>query len=244
MRRRYREKKAQERANAVSDENKYSSVVELPAEPEVISNSFTESSLADDNTYSDVVEQPVEPEEIIENNSSSHSSEEVKNIIRDYIFQYLGIENTPYPHNYSLDNENVNVWQLATDFEKNTGVKLNDSQIKRCKTVGAFVSMCYSVFVLSSNAKLDNLVFASDSNNGNLRLYSEVVDIIADKLGVEPYEVTLEADIRDDLGADSLDAMELIMAFEHEFGISIPEEIAEKVQTVEDIMIMLQSYGL
>jgi len=60
----------------------------------------------------------------------------------------------------------------------------------------------------------------------------KVVSIIVDKLGVEQSEVTNEASFTNDLGADSLDTVELIMEFEKEFNISIPDEQAETITTV------------
>ncbi len=60
----------------------------------------------------------------------------------------------------------------------------------------------------------------------------KVVSIIVDKLGVEESEVTNEASFTNDLGADSLDTVELIMEFEKEFNLSIPDEEAEKIETV------------
>ena len=62
---------------------------------------------------------------------------------------------------------------------------------------------------------------------------SKVQKIIVDKLGVEESEVTPTASFTNDLGADSLDTVELIMEFEKEFGISIPDDQAEKIQTKE-----------
>lgn len=62
----------------------------------------------------------------------------------------------------------------------------------------------------------------------------KVVAIIVDKLGVEASEVTLEASFTNDLGADSLDTVELIMEFEKEFNIAIPDDQAEKIGTVGD----------
>ncbi|RKY90009.1 acyl carrier protein [candidate division KSB1 bacterium] len=59
-----------------------------------------------------------------------------------------------------------------------------------------------------------------------------VKEIIVEQLGVDPGEVTNEASFIDDLGADSLDTVELVMAFEEEFGIEIPDEDAEKLVTV------------
>ena len=61
---------------------------------------------------------------------------------------------------------------------------------------------------------------------------NKVKAIIVDKLGVEESEVTHEASFTNDLGADSLDTVELIMEFEKEFDISIPDDQAEKIQTV------------
>jgi len=63
---------------------------------------------------------------------------------------------------------------------------------------------------------------------------ARVKDLIADSLGVNPTEVKPEASFIDDLGADSLDIVELVMAIEKEFGIEIPDEDAEKISTVQD----------
>ena len=62
----------------------------------------------------------------------------------------------------------------------------------------------------------------------------KITEIIVEQLGVKPEEVTPEASFVDDLGADSLDTVELVMALEEEFGIEIPDEDAEKIQTVGD----------
>ena len=69
---------------------------------------------------------------------------------------------------------------------------------------------------------------------------SRVRDIIVNELGVEPSKVTMEASFVEDLGADSLDTVELVMAFEEEFGIEIPDEDAEKMETVGDAMKYLE----
>lgn len=65
-------------------------------------------------------------------------------------------------------------------------------------------------------------------------LYQKVKDIIVNQLGVEEDDVTPEASFLDDLGADSLDIVELIMALEEEFDLEIPDEDAEKIATVGD----------
>jgi acyl carrier protein len=69
----------------------------------------------------------------------------------------------------------------------------------------------------------------------------KVIDIIVDKLGVERAEVTPEAVFVDDLGADSLDLVELIMAMEEEFGMEIADEDAEKLRTVQDVISFVKA---
>ncbi|MFQ5585268.1 MAG: acyl carrier protein [Thermodesulfobacteriota bacterium] len=63
---------------------------------------------------------------------------------------------------------------------------------------------------------------------------NKVKKIIVDQLGVSEDEVTEQASFVDDLGADSLDTVEMVMAFEEEFGIEIPDEDAEKIRVVKD----------
>ena len=70
---------------------------------------------------------------------------------------------------------------------------------------------------------------------------SKVQKIIVDKLGVEESEVVETASFTNDLGADSLDTVELIMEFEKEFGISIPDDQAEKIQTVGDAIAYIEN---
>ena len=65
---------------------------------------------------------------------------------------------------------------------------------------------------------------------------SKVKAIIVDKLGVEESQVTLDASFTADLNADSLDTVELIMEFEKEFGVSIPDEDTSKINTVKDVV--------
>ncbi len=71
---------------------------------------------------------------------------------------------------------------------------------------------------------------------------SKVVNIIVDKLGVEESEVTNEASFTNDLGADSLDTVELIMEFEKEFNLSIPDEEAEKIETVGNAVSYIEDH--
>ncbi len=69
---------------------------------------------------------------------------------------------------------------------------------------------------------------------------NKVKEIIIDKLGLEESEVTTEASFANDLGADSLDTVELIMEFEKEFNISIPDQDAEKISTVGEAIKYIQ----
>ena len=71
---------------------------------------------------------------------------------------------------------------------------------------------------------------------------TKVVGIIVDKLGVEESEVTNEASFTNDLGADSLDTVELIMEFEKEFNLSIPDEEAEKIETVGNAVTYIEEH--
>ncbi len=70
---------------------------------------------------------------------------------------------------------------------------------------------------------------------------TRVVAIIVDKLGVEETEVVNEASFTNDLGADSLDTVELIMEFEKEFNIAIPDDQAENIQTVGDAITYIEA---
>jgi acyl carrier protein len=71
----------------------------------------------------------------------------------------------------------------------------------------------------------------------------KVKDIIVEQLGVDPEKVKAEASFIDDLGADSLDIVELVMAMEEEFDLEIPDEDAEKLKTVNDVQSYLTTKG-
>ena len=71
--------------------------------------------------------------------------------------------------------------------------------------------------------------------------FEKVRDIVVEQLGVEADEVTIESTFIDDLGADSLDIVELIMAFEEEFGIEIPDEALATFETVQDVVDYLEN---
>lgn len=73
-------------------------------------------------------------------------------------------------------------------------------------------------------------------------VYAKVSKIIVDQLGVNEDQVTPQASFVDDLGADSLDTVELVMAFEEEFGIEIPDEDAEKIITISDAVNYIEEH--
>jgi len=73
-------------------------------------------------------------------------------------------------------------------------------------------------------------------------MLDKIRELVVEQLGVEPDQVTPEANFVDDLGADSLDTVELVMAFEEEFGVEIPDTDAEKIKTVQDIINYVDSH--
>ena len=74
-----------------------------------------------------------------------------------------------------------------------------------------------------------------------MNTFDKVKAIVVEQLGVDEAEVTIDSTFIDDLGADSLDIVELIMAFEEEFNFEIPDEVAEKIKTVKDTVEYIDS---
>ena len=72
-------------------------------------------------------------------------------------------------------------------------------------------------------------------------IFNEVKSIIVEQLGCDAEKVELNASFTDDLGADSLDLVELVMAFEEKFGIEIPDTVSEKIRTVKDAVEQIKS---
>ena len=72
-------------------------------------------------------------------------------------------------------------------------------------------------------------------------LFEKIQKVISERLGVKPEEIKLESSFVDDLGADSLDTVELVMALEEEFEIEIPDEEAEKMNRVADVVSYIES---
>lgn len=82
-----------------------------------------------------------------------------------------------------------------------------------------------------------------ETAEGKMALSPKIKDIIVEQLGVDPEKVKTEASFIDDLGADSLDIVELVMAMEEEFDLEIPDEDAEKLKTVNDVQEYLAKKG-
>ena len=74
----------------------------------------------------------------------------------------------------------------------------------------------------------------------NESIFNDLKEIIVEQLAVDPEEVTMEASFVEDLNADSLDLVELIMEIEEKFGIQVPDEVAEKIVTVNDAVEYIQ----
>ena len=72
-------------------------------------------------------------------------------------------------------------------------------------------------------------------------MFNKVADIIANEFSVDRNKITLATNLQDDLGADSLDAVELIMAVEEEFDVTIPDDKAQNIKTVNDIVSLLET---
>ena len=82
-----------------------------------------------------------------------------------------------------------------------------------------------------------------NTQEARVALSPKIKDIIVEQLGVDPEKVKAEASFIDDLGADSLDIVELVMAMEEEFDLEIPDEDAEKLKTVQDVSSYLEKKG-
>ena len=72
-------------------------------------------------------------------------------------------------------------------------------------------------------------------------IMEQVTEIVVEELALDPNEVTPDASFLEDLGADSLDVVELVMAFEEEFGLEIPDEEAEKIETIQDAVDYIEN---
>jgi len=93
--------------------------------------------------------------------------------------------------------------------------------------------------------RLEKTDFSNRATKGGAMsdIPERVKKIVVEHLGVDPEKVTDKASFIDDLGADSLDTVELVMAFEEEFGCEIPDDAAEKIVTVKDAVSFIESHS-
>jgi acyl carrier protein len=98
-------------------------------------------------------------------------------------------------------------------------------------------SLIHLLAILAGNVKdLPPQITSKEKFMSDKPIEEKVKDIIVEQLGVNPEQVTPTASFIEDLGADSLDIVELVMAFEEEFSVEVPDEDAEKLQTVGDVV--------
>ena len=141
----------------------------------------------------------------------------------------------PVKYYKSIFLENLTIFRAQTTplCAKKRGFSRNNLVVKK--------KMCN--FAL----KFKKITFKKKQTNINQKkiimseIESKVVEIIVDKLGVDAAEVKSEASFTNDLGADSLDTVELIMELEKEFGVTIPDSDAEKIQTVGDAVAYIEN---
>jgi acyl carrier protein len=74
-----------------------------------------------------------------------------------------------------------------------------------------------------------------------MAIFDDVKEVVVEQLNVNPDEVTLEADFVEDLGADSLDVVELVMALEEKFEVEIPDSAAESIKSVKDVVAYIEN---
>ena len=103
-----------------------------------------------------------------------------------------------------------------------------------CLIFGVAKAMPEPLITINANTKLLN-------NMSDKSIEDRVKDIIVDQLGVNADQVNPEAKFVEDLGADSLDTVELVMAFEEEFDVEVPDEEAEKLQSVGDVITYINN---
>ena len=111
-----------------------------------------------------------------------------------------------------------------------------------------FFNISQIMFYFAAAKKQNTTSFTEKRNISNIKIFEvmtkaeiqeRVTDIIVDRLGVSKSEVTENATFTQDLGADSLDTVELMMELERQFDVKIPDEVSEKIQTVGDVVELI-----
>ncbi len=109
----------------------------------------------------------------------------------------------------------------------------------KCNNFLNLLQICYALSIILEN---NYLVITKNYEEKKMSTLEKVRKVVVDQLSVDEALVTPEASFTADLGADSLDTVELVMAFEEEFGCEIPDEEAEKIQTVQDAVNYIDSH--
>lgn len=84
------------------------------------------------------------------------------------------------------------------------------------------------------------LAVSATTQTTKTSITNRIIKVIHEQIGVDLSKIKLHSNLINDLGADSLDTVELIMAFEEEFGLDIPDDVAEKINTVQDVIDMVE----
>jgi acyl carrier protein len=100
------------------------------------------------------------------------------------------------------------------------------------------------LYILLCCNKDGQIVITIINRKGESIMFEKMKEIIADQLSVDASEVELTSNFKEDLGADSLDLFELVMALEEEYDVEIPAEELENIATVEDVMEYLKAHGV
>jgi len=126
--------------------------------------------------------------------------------------------------------------ELFITLEETFNMEIPDTRCSAATTLRDIVSTIRSIRSRRCEGFAQSMTCHSTAN-----IYRRVTGIVVEQLGVDPKEVTLSANFVDDLGVDSLDTVELVMAFEEAFDIEIPDETAEKTRTVGDAVRLIKS---
>jgi len=116
--------------------------------------------------------------------------------------------------------------------------KINKGRVSTFFVCSILVEALY----LLTNGSLTNIITLTNLRSGTM-IFEKVKDIIAEELGIEQDSIKLESNLTDDLGADSLDAIELIMAVEEQFDVEIADSEATNIKLVSDIVTYLENAG-
>ena len=192
-----------------------------------------------------LVKQRMEKHTIIINNTSNHlerlsiefSKESLKNFLLSTRFLFQNLERVQF---YNITGDliaDTNVLDLDQSVFTKTEVvmeeEIKDNDAKKLSDENTLKNN----FNVGTNNNLKEIIRRKTMSE----IQDDVKKIVVDHLGIDESKVVPEAKFIDDLGADSLDTVELVMAFEEKFGIEIPDDAAETIQTVQNAIDYIQS---